>query len=67
MKQDTLMKDYKQRGSYKVPTKRKQSDAVADNLWKQNFNPLAVNEVCAGDITYLRTAEGWRCQPRTGW
>jgi len=49
----------KQRVAYKVTTKRKQSDAVADNLLNQNFNPLAVNKVWAGDITYLRTAEGW--------
>jgi len=48
----------KQRVAYKVTTKRKQSDAVADNLLNQNFNPLAVNKVWAGDITYLRTAEG---------
>jgi len=49
----------KQRVAYKVTTKRKHSDAVADNLLNQNFNPLAANEVWAGDITYLRTAEGW--------
>jgi len=49
----------KQRVAYKVTTKRKQSDAVADNLLNQNFNPLTVNDVWAGDITYLRTAEGW--------
>jgi len=49
----------KQRVAYKVTTKRKQSDAVADNLLNQNFNPLAVNDVWAGNITYLRTAEGW--------
>ena len=49
----------KQRVAYKITTKRKHSDAVADNLLNQNFNPLAVNDVWAGDITYLRTAEGW--------
>jgi len=49
----------KQRVAYKVTTKRKYSDAVAGNLLNQNFNPLAVNEVWAGDITYLHTAEGW--------
>lgn len=49
----------KQRVAYKVTIKRKHSDGVADNLLNQNFNPLAVNEVWAGDITYLRTAEGW--------
>lgn len=48
-----------QRIAYKVTTKRKHSDAVADNLLNQNFNPVAVNDVWAGDITYLRTGEGW--------
>jgi putative transposase len=49
----------KQRLAYKVTTKRKHSDKVADNLLNQNFNPMGVNEIWAGDITYLRTTEGW--------
>lgn len=49
----------KQRVKYKATTKRKHSDAVADNLLNQNFNPVGVDEVWAGDITYLRTGEGW--------
>ena len=49
----------KQRVAYKVTTKRNERDVVADNLLNQNFNPVAANEVWAGDITYLKTGEGW--------
>jgi putative transposase len=35
----------KQRQAYKVTTKRKHSDAVADNLFNQNFNPVEPNQV----------------------
>jgi putative transposase len=65
-----------QRIAYKVTTKRKHSDAVADNLLNQNFNPVDANQVWAGDVTYLRTGEGWMylaivmdlyCQRIVGW
>ena len=49
----------RQRVAYKVTTKRKHSDAVADDLLNRNFNPINKNEVWSGDITYLRTNEGW--------
>lgn len=49
----------KQRQAYKVTTKRKHSDSVADNLLNQQFNPTQPNVVWAGDVTYLRTNQGW--------
>ena len=49
----------RQRCAYKVTTVRKHSHRVADNLVNQHFNPEVPNQLWAGDITYLRTHEGW--------
>ncbi len=48
-----------QRIAYKVTTKRNDRDQVASNLLNQNFNPVGANHIWAGDITYLKTGEGW--------
>lgn len=45
--------------TYKVTTKRNYSDEVTANLLNQNFNPVATDQIWAGDITYLKTGEGW--------
>ena len=42
-----------------MTTKRKHSDAVADNQLNQNFNPVAPNEVWAGDVIYMKTGKAW--------
>ncbi len=49
----------KQRVAYKVTTRRKHTGAVADNVLNMDFNPVSPNEIWAGDISYLKTAEGW--------
>ena len=59
----TLMKRLnlrvQQRRAYKATTVREPSHGVVDNPLNRAFNPHCMNQVWAGDITYLRTREGW--------
>lgn len=48
-----------QRRAYKTTTIRKHHHAVADNLVNQVFDVSCSNQVWAGDVTYLKTREGW--------
>ena len=49
-----------QRRAFKVTTKKNGKHQVQPNLLNQNFQPLFANEIWAGDITYIKTNEGWR-------
>ncbi len=44
---------------FRVTTQRRHSDAVAANLLNQDFAVEKPDTVWAGDITYLRTGDGW--------
>lgn len=48
-----------QRRAYKATTIRKHHHSVADNLVNQEFDVESPNQVWAGDVTYLKTREGW--------
>ena len=44
---------------FAVTTDSKHNLPIAQNLLQRNFTPAAPNTVWTGDITYIRTDEGW--------
>ncbi len=57
MREDGLKAKTKRR--YKATTRSKHDLAVAPNLLQRDFSPEVSNQVWAGDITHIRTTEGW--------
>ena len=49
----------RQKRQYVRTTQRDHHDPVADNVLNRDFNPTQINQVWAGDITYIPTMEGW--------
>ena len=62
-KVERLMRENKIRAKmkrkFKATTNSKHDHPVAKNILNRNFAPQAVNQVWAGDITYIWTKEGW--------
>lgn len=58
-----LMRQARLRGSiqkrYRVPSGRRAVGPVARNVLNRDFRPCGPNQAWAGDITYVRTDEGW--------
>lgn len=55
----TLNLKVQQRAKYRAPKKDSDRDKYAPNLVKMNFNPVSKNKIWVGDITYLKTKQGW--------
>jgi len=49
----------KTKKKFKATTNSKHKFPVAENILNRDFSPKASNQTWAGDITYLRTREGW--------
>jgi transposase InsO family protein len=57
MKDNNLLAKTKRK--FKVTTDSQHKHQVAPNLLNRDFSPAGLNQVWAGDITYIRTGEGW--------
>ena len=49
----------KQRRRYRLTTDSAHDQPITNNLLNRNFRPDSVNQAWVGDLTYLRTREGW--------
>ena len=49
----------RQRRAFRVTTDSKHNQPVNDNVLKREFTTEAPNQAWVGDITYIRTREGW--------
>lgn len=49
----------KQRRRYRLTTDSGHDQPIAENLLNREFHPAGPNQAWAGDLTYLRTREGW--------
>jgi transposase InsO family protein len=49
----------KTKKKFRVTTDSNHSLPVVPNLLKRNFSPPAINQIWAGDLTYVWTREGW--------
>ena len=57
MKEECLESKVKKK--FKATTDSKHDKPVAENKLNRDFDPEAPDQVYAGDITYIHTAEGW--------
>jgi putative transposase len=49
-----------QRRRFRCCPKQEEGNKIATNILLRKFNPTAPNLYWCGDITYIRTTEGWR-------